>query len=120
MGKLHSYPFFNAIKFIRCSTDEQVARLLTSTEVKTYPGHPPTGLLFSETHTLKDFLRKLPQKLQSLQGICKITIRRTYGGNHENWLKTRFALPVWNSGILYTTTRTLDNKAIMMLNGDAN
>lgn len=101
MGNLHSFPLFNADQIRRCSTVEQVARLLIFTEVKTYPEHPPTGLLFSEIHTLKDFVRILSQKLQSLLGICNITIRRIYGENHENWLKTRFAVTVWNSGILY-------------------
>lgn len=108
------------IKFKRHSAVEQVARLLISPEVKTYPGDPPTGLLFSEIHMLKDFLRKLSQKLQCLLGICKITIRRIYGENHENWLKTRFAVTVWSSGILYITTRLWTIKAMMMLNGKAN
>lgn len=107
------------IKFKRCSTVEQVARLLISTEVKTY-SRTPTHWASVLRNSHAERLRILLQELQSLQDTCKITIRRIYGENHKNWLKNRFAVTVWNSGILYTTTRTLDNKAMMMLNGKAN
>ncbi|XP_021267295.1 ankyrin repeat domain-containing protein 61 [Numida meleagris] len=60
-------------------------------------GNLPTGLLFSEFQMLKDFLLTLSQKLQSLEDICKITVRRIYGENNKYWLKTRLPATVWNS-----------------------
>lgn len=84
------------IKFKRCSTVEQVARLLISTEVKTY-SRTPTHWASVLRNSHAERLRILSQELQSLQDTCKITIRRIYGENHKNWLKNRFAVTVWNS-----------------------